>query len=143
MHFIHLINHLYHPKLHVTFNNFLIWMPNGDDVPFTLNGMIWSSMIHDMGERIFGDLIFFLPLEGNLIAAQYQHMLYTYLKWRGRQRGVGYLVYHVQLFSPPPLQELKVEEIFYELPCWRVTHIVWMVDWEWRFYMGLIVPNKF
>lgn len=49
---------------------------------------------------------------------------------RGRQCGVGYLVYHVQIFSPSTLQELKVEEIFLELPWWEVTHFLWMIDWE-------------
>ena len=69
---IHLRKNWYHPKLHITFNIFLIWMLNGDDAPFILNEMVWASMIHDMGKRIFGDLVFFLPLEGNIIAAQDQ-----------------------------------------------------------------------
>ena len=79
--FIPWIDHWYHG----TINIFLIWMPNGDEVPFILDGMVWASMIHDMGDRIFGDLLFFLPLEGNMFAAQDQYVLYTFHEWRGRQ----------------------------------------------------------
>ena len=39
---------------------------------------------------------------------------------------------HNQLCSPPSLQELKVEEIFHELPYWRVTHLVWLIAWGVR-----------
>lgn len=70
---IHLINHWYH----VTFSTFLSCMPNDDDVPFLLDGMIWASLIHDIGERVFGDLFPSFPLEGNLIVATNQHVLYT------------------------------------------------------------------
>ena len=98
---IHLRNHWYHPKLHITFKIFLIWMPYGDEVPFILYGMVWANMLHDNRERIFGDPVFFLPLEGNLITTQDQQLLYTYHKLREGQRGVGYLVYHVQILSPP------------------------------------------
>ena len=138
---IHLRNHWYHPKLHITFKFFLIWMPYGDHVPFILYGMVWASMIHDMGERIFGDLVFFLPLEGNIIAAQDQQILYTYNKWREGKCGVGYFVYHVKLFNPPTLQEPKVEDDFHELPFWRVAHCVWMIAWGWRIHMGMMVPH--
>ena len=89
-----------------------------------------ASLIHDMGKRIFGDLFPFLPLEGNLIVAKNQHVLYTFYEWREIQHGVGHLAYHVQLFSPPSLQEPKVEEIFHELPFWEVTHFVWVIAWE-------------
>ena len=81
---IHLRNQWYHPNFHTTFNNFLILMPYGDDVPFILYGMVWVSMIHDIGERIFKGPIFFLPLKGNIIVAQDHNMIYTYHKWRGR-----------------------------------------------------------
>ena len=74
---IHLGNHLYHPNLHTTFNTFLIWMPYGDDVPFILYGIVCIIMAHDIGERILGDSIFFFPLEGNHVAAQDQHAIYT------------------------------------------------------------------
>ena len=36
-----------------------------------------------------------------------------------------------------------MEEIFHELPCWRVTHFVWMIAWGWRLHMGMIFPNIF
>ena len=104
-------------------------MPYGDDVPFILYGMVWVSMVHDIGERILGYSIFFLPLEGNHVAAQDQHALYTYHKWRGGQCGIGLLAYHVHLFIPPTFQEPKVEEILHELPCWRVAHFIWMIAW--------------
>ena len=81
---IHLRNHWYHPKLHMKFNNFLIWVPYGDDVPFTLYGMVWASKIHDSRERIFEDPVFFLPLDDKIIATQNIQLLYTYHKWRDR-----------------------------------------------------------
>ena len=84
-----------------------------------------------------------MPLEGNILAAQDQFSLYTYPKWRGEQRGVGYLVYQMQISSPPILQELKVEEHFQELPCWEVTHFVWMIAWGWRIHMEMLIPNIF
>ena len=105
--------------------------------------MVWASMIHNVGQEIFGGLVFILPLEGNIIAAQDQKRIYTYHKWRGGQRRVGYFVYQVQVFSPPTLQELKVEEDFQELPCWEVTHFVWMIAWGWEIYMGMIDPNLY
>ena len=100
-------------------------------------------MIHDSMERVFEDPIFFLPLEGNIIVAQDQQLLYTYHKWREGQCGVGYFFYHVQLFSLTTLQEPKVEQDFQELPCWEVTHFVWMIAWGWRIHMGMMVPNEF
>ena len=118
-------------------------MPYGDDVPFILNGMIWASRINDFGERIFGDSIFFLLLEGNHVVAQDQHALYTYHEWRGGQRGIGPLAYHVHLCSPPSFQEHKVEETFHELPFWRVAHFVWMIAWGWRIHTGMMIPNTF
>ena len=36
-----------------------------------------------------------------------------------------------------------MEEDFQELPCWEVTHFVWMIAWGWRIHMGMIVPNTF
>ena len=36
-----------------------------------------------------------------------------------------------------------MEDIFHELPFWRVAHFVWMVAWGWDFHMGMIVPNVF
>ena len=51
------------------------------------------------------------------------------------------LIHQVQLCSPPTLQELKVEEIFHELPCWMLTHFLWMIALGWRLHMGMIIPN--
>ena len=59
-------------------------MPYSDDFLSITYGMIWASLIHSVGEEIFGDLVFISPLEGNIIPAQDQHILYTYHKWRGR-----------------------------------------------------------
>ena len=98
---IHLENLWYHPKLHLNFSNFLIWRPNGDDVPFILDGMVWVDMSHDFRGRVLGGSIFFLPLEINHVAAQDQHAFYTYHKWRGGHRGIGPLAYHVHSFNPP------------------------------------------
>ena len=78
-------------------------MPCGDDVPFIFNGMVWVGMTHDFGGRVLGGSIFFLPLEGNHVSAQDQHALYTYHEWRGGQRGIGPLAYHVHSFIPPTL----------------------------------------
>ena len=79
------------------------WIPYDDQVLFIIYGMVWASLIHNVGGQIFGGLVFILPLEGNIIAAQDQQIIYTCHKWRGGQRGVGYLVYHVHIFSPPTL----------------------------------------
>ena len=64
-------------------------MPYGDDFLSITYGMIWASLIHSVGQEIFGDLVFIFPLEGKIIATQDQHILYTYHKWRRRQCGVG------------------------------------------------------
>ena len=74
--------------------------------------MVWASLICSIGGEIFGDLVPILPLEGNLIATQDQPTLYTYHKWRGGQLGVGYIVYHVQIFIPPTFPDPKVEDSF-------------------------------
>ena len=58
-------------------------IPYGDDFLFIIYGMVWASMIHNVGGKLFGDLVLFLPLEGNFIAAQDQQTLYTYHNWRG------------------------------------------------------------
>ena len=36
-----------------------------------------------------------------------------------------------------------MEEIFHELPCLRVTHFVWIIDWGWKLHMGMIVTHIF
>ena len=105
------------------------WMPYGDYYQLITYEMILDNMFHNAGEEIFGGLVFNLPLEGNFIATQDQHILYTYPKWRGGQRGVGYFVYQYQIFNPPILQEPKVEDDCLELPCWEVTHFVWIIAW--------------
>ena len=79
------------------------WMPYDGDLQLITYEMVWASMIHNVGEKVLEDLVFFLPLEGNIIAAQDQHILYTYPKWRGGQHGVGYFFYQDQIFSPPIL----------------------------------------
>ena len=91
--------------------------------------MFWAKLFFNVGEEILGGLFFILPLEGNNFAAKNKHILYTYHEWREGQHGVYYLVYHDQIFSPPTFHEPKVQEDFQELPCWRVTHFVWMIDW--------------
>ena len=50
-------------------------MPYGDDFLSITYGMIWASLIHSVGEEIFGDLVFILPLEGNYFVAQDHHLL--------------------------------------------------------------------
>ena len=118
-------------------------MPYDGDFQLIIYGIVWASMVHNVGEEILGDPVFILPLEGNLIATQDQQTIYTYHKWRGGQHGVGYFVCHDQIFSPPTLSKLKVEDDLYELPFWRVAHFVWIIAWGWRFHMGMIVPNEF
>ena len=119
------------------------WIPYGDDFLSITYGVVWASLIHNVGERIFGDLVFSLPLEGNIIAAQDQKILYTYHKWRGGQCGVGYFVYHDQIFSPPTLQEPKVEKDFQDFPCWEVTQFIWMIAWGWRITWEWCFPLHF
>ena len=84
-----------------------------------------------------------MPFEGNTFAAQDQHTLYTHHKWREGQLGVGYDAYHVQIFSPPSFPELEVEGDFHELPCWEVTHFVWMIAWGWRIHLGKMFSKHF
>ena len=86
------------------------WMPYDDDFQLITYEVIWASMLHNVRGEILGGQVFILPLEGNIIAAQDQHILCTYPKWRGGQRGVGYFVYQDQIFSPLILQEPKVED---------------------------------
>ena len=52
-----------------------------------IDGMIWANMIHNVRGKIFGDLFFFLPLEGNIIAAQDQQKIYTYHRWKEENMG--------------------------------------------------------
>ena len=47
-------------------------MPYGDDFISITYGMICAIFIYSIGEEIFGDLFFILPLEGNYLAAQDQ-----------------------------------------------------------------------
>ena len=70
LHCDHLGNCWYLSSLHETFNIPLTWMPYDDDFLFIICGMIWASMIDNVGGKIFGDPIFFLPLGGNIFAAQ-------------------------------------------------------------------------
>ena len=91
------------------------WMPYDDDFRLITYEENWASLICSVGGETFGGIVFIFPLEGNIIAAQVQLSLYTYPKWREGQRGVGYYVYHVQIFSPPILPEPKVEDDFQEL----------------------------
>ena len=72
LHCDHLGNCWYLLALHETFSIFLIYIPYGDGVLFIIYGVVWASMIHESRERIFEDPVFFLPLEGNIIAAQNQ-----------------------------------------------------------------------
>ena len=53
---------------------------SGDFLPITYE-MAWASLIHNAGTGIFGDLVSFLPFEGNIIVAQDQQIICTYLKW--------------------------------------------------------------
>ena len=105
------------------------WMPYGGDYQLITYEMIWDNMFHNVGEEILRGLVFIFPFEGNIIAAQYQHIIYTYPKWIGGQHGVGHFFYQDQTFSPPTLQEPKVEDDCQELPCWEVTHFVWKIAW--------------
>ena len=36
-----------------------------------------------------------------------------------------------------------MEELFYELSLWRVTHFVWMIVWGLGLHMGMKVPHIF
>ena len=76
------------------------WMPYDGDFQLITYEVVWDNMFHNAGEKIPGGLLFILPLEGNIMAAQDQHILYTYPKWRGGQCGVGYFFYQDQIFSP-------------------------------------------
>ena len=60
-------------------------VPYDDDILSITCERFWANWFYNVRGRIFTDLIFMLPCEGNIIAAQDQHILYTYHKWRGRQ----------------------------------------------------------
>ena len=57
-------------------------MPYDDDFQLNIYGDIWASMICSIEGEILGDIVLILSLEGNLIAAQNQQTLNTYLKSR-------------------------------------------------------------
>ena len=118
-------------------------VPYDDGFLSIMYEMVWASLIQSARRGTFGGLASFLPFEGNMMVAQDQKIINTYLKWRGRQHGVGYLVHHVQIFSPPILHELKVEEILHELPIWRVTHFVLLIAWGGEIQMGMMNPNLY
>ena len=73
------------------------------------------------------DRVTWVILGGRDISSQDQKQPHTYHKWREKQRVMDISVAHIQLCSPPSLQEPKVEEMFQELPCWRVIHFLWMI----------------
>ena len=50
-------------------SHMIYWMPYGDDYQLITYEMILDSMFHNVGEEIFGGLVFIFPLEGNFIAA--------------------------------------------------------------------------
>ena len=108
------------------------WMPYDGDLQLITYEMIWASTFHNVGGEILGGQIFIFPLEGNIITAQDQHTLYTYPEWRGGQHGVEYFFYQDQIFIAPTLQEL---------PCWEVTHFVWMIAWGMEDPHGEDVPQ--
>ena len=114
-----------------------------DDFLSIMYEMVRASLVHNIGRRTFGGLASFLPFEGNMMAAQDQKILYTCLKWIGKQRGVGYYLYHDQNFSPPTFPELQVEDDLQELPFLRVTHFVWLIAWGGEIQMGMISPNLY
>ena len=87
-------------------------MSYDDHVLFIMDEMFWVNLFFNDGEEILGGLFLILPLQGNSMAAQDQHILYTYHEWREGQCGVDYLVFHDQNFIPPTLHEPKVEEDF-------------------------------
>ena len=70
-------------------------MPYGGDLLSIMYHMVWDNLIHSVGRGTFGGLASFLPFEGNSVATQDQKILYTHLKWRGRQCGLVYIFYHV------------------------------------------------
>ena len=88
------------------------WMPYDGDFQLITYEVIWASMLHNVGGEILGGLVSIFPLEGNIIAAQDHHILYTYPKWRGGEHGVGYFVYQDQIFSPPTFPKPMVEDDF-------------------------------
>ena len=35
------------------------------------------------------------------------------------------------------------EELFYELPCWKVIHFIWMIAWRWESLIGNEIPYAY
>jgi len=48
----------------------------------------------------------------------------------------------MKIFSPPSFLELKFEGDFHELPCWEVTHFVWMISLGWEIHMWMVNRNS-
>ena len=57
-------------------------MPYVDHFQLIIYGDTWANMICIVGGQILGGLVFIFPHEGKYFAAQDQHFLYTYHKWR-------------------------------------------------------------
>ena len=74
---------LYHALSCITCRKLLIGTLYDDLVLFIMNGLFWASTFSTVGGEFFGGFLFTLPFEGNTFAAQDQHILYTYHKWRG------------------------------------------------------------
>ena len=107
-------------------NHMIVWIPYDDEFQLITYEMIWASLICSVGGEVLGDLDFIFPLEGNIIATRVQLALHIYHEWRRGQRRVCHEAYH---FSPPILQEPKVEDDFHEFLSWRVTHFAWLIAW--------------
>ena len=71
----------------------IYWMPYDDEFQLITQEMVWDSTFHNVGGEILGGINFIFPLEGNIVAAQDQRILYTYPKWRGGNHGVDHFVY--------------------------------------------------
>ena len=104
----HYISAIYQQQPHM----YLQKIPYYDEFQLITYEVIWASLTCNVGGEVFGDLVLILPLEGIIFAAQVQISLHTYHQWRQGKCGVGYRAYHVQHFSPPILQEPKVEDDF-------------------------------
>ena len=55
-----------------------------------------------------------------------------------------YEVIHMIFWSTwdMPLMDIW-EEHFYESPCWKVIHFIWMITWSWDPLIGNDIPYDF
>ena len=129
-------DHCPSPLLHMAASMTLIVIPYVDDVLIFVGNMIggkahWLDV--SMGEEI-------------------SHTFYASCFKGSMGDGIVTTIYHLFLYEvghmiawntwDMPVINIWVE-FFYELPCWKVIHFIWMITWRWELLIGNEVPYVF